>query len=423
MSRWNKLVKQMAEEAAAEVAAEQAQRWPQVDMGFGKFAVGSCTGAVTGVPGLMYLHLDEPRPHNADCSDVFPVGSTAPEDRIASIINFHSAEALQQTIDVLLELQREHYPVAEQAQQAEPVATDPAVAAIQFALETHSDGLHFLRLWNEGEFDLLRREWPEAPEDIYIGADPLLEGTAQPPAVAGAVPGAKRKIGTLPVKDRYFLCRCEKCGWIGSSEECRESINHMYGDGDYYCPSCGANGPDEMASAEATFNAMLAAAPQAAVPVCQTCNGKGMVGGLLPNGGGYDGEPCPDCNTPQAAVADTGCKFPLCQNEQYQKDLGEQLHRELCAGAPEAVIELLRKMEWIYSPADNEEFCEVCGRLKDNGHAADCRLAAVLSAAPRAVDSSVPVADEKECLHHFVMFRNECVKCGQPYDAAQKGGA
>lgn len=74
------------------------------------------------------------------------------------------------------------------AKQAEPVAADPAVAAIQFALETHSDGLHFLRLWNEGEFDLLRREWPEAPEDIYIGADPLLEAPAQPPAVAGAVP-------------------------------------------------------------------------------------------------------------------------------------------------------------------------------------------------------------------------------------------
>lgn len=73
---------------------------------------------------------------------------------------------------------------------------------------------------------------------------------------------AKQKVGTLPVKDRYFLCHCEKCGWLGSSEECRESINHMYGDGDYYCPACGANGPEEMGSAEATFNAMLAAAPQ-----------------------------------------------------------------------------------------------------------------------------------------------------------------
>jgi len=25
----------------------------------------------------------------------------------------------------------------------------------------------------EGEFDVLRKEWPDAPEDVYIGADPL----------------------------------------------------------------------------------------------------------------------------------------------------------------------------------------------------------------------------------------------------------
>jgi hypothetical protein len=30
-------------------------------------------------------------------------------------------------------------------------------------------------------------------------------------------------------------------------------------------------------------------------PVCGACNGYGMIGGLLPNGGGYDGEPCPEC--------------------------------------------------------------------------------------------------------------------------------
>lgn len=52
--------------------------------------------------------------------------------------------------------------------------SDPSVAAIQFALTT-DQGMHFLRLWNEGEFDLLRECWPEAPDEIYIGADPLFE--------------------------------------------------------------------------------------------------------------------------------------------------------------------------------------------------------------------------------------------------------
>lgn len=30
---------------------------------------------------------------------------------------------------------------------------------------------------------------------------------------------------------------------------------------------------------------------------CSTCNEEGLVGGLLPDGGGYDSQPCPDCST------------------------------------------------------------------------------------------------------------------------------
>ncbi len=45
-----------------------------------------------------------------------------------------------------------------------------AIAAIAFALET-DDGLAFLRCWNEGDIDAIRREWPEAPEEVFIGAD------------------------------------------------------------------------------------------------------------------------------------------------------------------------------------------------------------------------------------------------------------
>lgn len=35
--------------------------------------------------------------------------------------------------------------------------------------------LEFLRCWNEGNFDALREEWPDAPEEIYL-ADPLYKG-------------------------------------------------------------------------------------------------------------------------------------------------------------------------------------------------------------------------------------------------------
>jgi hypothetical protein len=52
---------------------------------------------------------------------------------------------------------------------------DSASAAIEFALSNEvgvgGDGLEFLRLWNEGEFDKVREYWPKAPEAVFIGAD------------------------------------------------------------------------------------------------------------------------------------------------------------------------------------------------------------------------------------------------------------
>lgn len=52
-----------------------------------------------------------------------------------------------------------------------------AVAAIEFALQPDSDGLEFLRVWFHGDFDAIRKEWPEAPEAVFIGADPLHPAT------------------------------------------------------------------------------------------------------------------------------------------------------------------------------------------------------------------------------------------------------
>src|SRR5690606_36552884 len=65
------------------------------------------------------------------------------------------------------------------AQQPAVVDGACAVAAIQFALND-PEGMTFLRLWNEGEFETLRREWPEAPSSINIGADPLATKHQEP---------------------------------------------------------------------------------------------------------------------------------------------------------------------------------------------------------------------------------------------------
>lgn len=49
---------------------------------------------------------------------------------------------------------------------------NPGAAVIEFALTLRGDDCHtFLHYWSEGEFDVVRRNWPEAPDDVYIGAD------------------------------------------------------------------------------------------------------------------------------------------------------------------------------------------------------------------------------------------------------------
>ena len=49
---------------------------------------------------------------------------------------------------------------------------NPAAAAIEYAL-SDDDPVAFLRCWFEGNFDALRNEWENVPEEVFIGADPL----------------------------------------------------------------------------------------------------------------------------------------------------------------------------------------------------------------------------------------------------------
>ena len=57
-----------------------------------------------------------------------------------------------------------------------------AVATMKFAIETQMDeGFVFLENWFNGDFDACRREWPEAPEECYIGADPLFRPSQAAP--------------------------------------------------------------------------------------------------------------------------------------------------------------------------------------------------------------------------------------------------
>lgn len=52
-------------------------------------------------------------------------------------------------------------------------SNNAAVAAIEFALQT-DDPRSFLQFWNEGDFDCCR-EWPNVPDEVFIGADLLIK--------------------------------------------------------------------------------------------------------------------------------------------------------------------------------------------------------------------------------------------------------
>ncbi|RQR36334.1 MULTISPECIES: ead/Ea22-like family protein [unclassified Burkholderia] len=71
--------------------------------------------------------------------------------------------------DTILRLLRNWRAAREVASQRHMQAS---VAAIQYALDA-DEGFEWLSLWNEGEFERCRRDWPDAPDDCYIGADPM----------------------------------------------------------------------------------------------------------------------------------------------------------------------------------------------------------------------------------------------------------
>jgi hypothetical protein len=58
-----------------------------------------------------------------------------------------------------------------------PNQPNAAVAAIEFALKQGLDGCLFLECWMHGDFDVIRKEWPDAPAIVFQGADPLNQST------------------------------------------------------------------------------------------------------------------------------------------------------------------------------------------------------------------------------------------------------
>lgn len=71
----------------------------------------------------------------------------------------------------------EHQRAVALSDPGEPEHHSASTAAIQFALELEDleDMPAFLSMWNEGEFETIRRAWPDCPDEVFIGADPLFK--------------------------------------------------------------------------------------------------------------------------------------------------------------------------------------------------------------------------------------------------------
>lgn len=53
---------------------------------------------------------------------------------------------------------------------------NPALAALKYAVENRCDEpMAFLTAWYHGEFQSLREEWDDVPDEVFDGADPLFK--------------------------------------------------------------------------------------------------------------------------------------------------------------------------------------------------------------------------------------------------------
>lgn len=93
--------------SSAVLEAQKGQEpaaWPV--MGYGQVAIGGGKQP-NGMSALLYLKMGEAREINADTTDLFPVGSEVAPDKLMACVYFKDGAAMQQTIDVLREMQQE----------------------------------------------------------------------------------------------------------------------------------------------------------------------------------------------------------------------------------------------------------------------------------------------------------------------------
>ena len=157
-----------------------------------------------------------------------------------------------------------------------------------------------------------------------------------------------------------------------------------------------------------TFRDVLAASPSAPTAVqpadkCLTCNGHGMIGGWRA-GEGYDSEPCPDCNSPDALTPTERAACQQCGSDPHKMSCSVGGKHQLrltanevaqpAAQAQEAggVDAWKHLMPYGYAPGNYMSRCHACGdSFAMDKRAITCRRCAEQLAA-RAAQPATPVA-------------------------------
>lgn len=101
----------------------------------------------------------------AACNRPALAGVRAKLDAITSSHKFNVASIVPSEVHGLAYSARQLLDGSTDAANAEA-----AVAAVAYAIEA-PEGMAFLRAWSQGDFDVCRREWPEAPSTVYEGAE------------------------------------------------------------------------------------------------------------------------------------------------------------------------------------------------------------------------------------------------------------
>ena len=91
-------------------------------------------------------------------------------------------------------------------------APNPALAVIEYTLDTnnhdHESGvqLDFLGYWSLGEFDTLRRNWENIPDEVFIGADSQFKPTVKSECIHFVLDARTMKPVKLSELEEYSFC-------------------------------------------------------------------------------------------------------------------------------------------------------------------------------------------------------------------------